>query len=299
MERPLLEVQSLSAAYGRITVLRDISLRVNPGETVTILGANGAGKTTLFKAILNLVNVTQGDVFFDGHRITGMKTHDIQSLGIGVVPEGKRLFPKMTVLENLRMGAHRVKDEAVIRERIDEMMERFPRLRERATQLAGTMFGVQIRNQMDRLDIQAVFQGTSGIMNEEYNQALDQRVAEGSIGVLDGLPLQKLPGGPEFLEHYNAAGFSDPPEAYGPFAYVATQLIIQAVEEVGPNRRTVTNYLNSEIKNVDTIIGPVNFDEHGQNDVPLASVYVSQDGRWVPWEDSRYADGSVKLPGKP
>lgn len=159
-----------------------------------------------------------------------------------------------------------------------------------------TPLGVQIRNQMARLDVQAVFQGTSGIMNEEFNQALGAELAEGAIGILDGLPLAKLPGGKQFMEGYEKAGFAEPPEAYGPFAYVATQLVIQAIEEVGPNRRAVIDYLSTNIRNVDTIIGPVNFDEHGQNDVPLASVYVSQGGRWVPWEDSEYGAGRP-LPG--
>lgn len=159
-----------------------------------------------------------------------------------------------------------------------------------------TPLGVQIRNQMARLDVRAVFQGTSGIMNEEFNQALGPELAEGAIGILDGLPLAKLPGGKAFMEGYELAGFAEPPEAYGPFAYVAAQLIVRAVEEVGPNRRAVVDYLSTQIRNVDTIIGPVNFDEHGQNDVPLASVYVSQGGRWVPWEDSVYAAGSP-LPG--
>jgi len=141
VEQPLLELEGVSAAYGSVVVLRGVSLNVRRGEVVALLGANGAGKTTLIKSILNLVRVTSGRITFNGHSLRGMKADRIHALGIGVIPEGKRLFPKMTVLENLRMGAHLVRDEKVIQERIEEAMERFPRLRERAHQLAGTMSG--------------------------------------------------------------------------------------------------------------------------------------------------------------
>lgn len=141
MDRPLLELEGVRAAYGNVEVLRGVSLNVRRGEVVALLGANGAGKTTLIRSILNLVRVTAGRITFNGQSLRGMKTNRIHALGIGVIPEGKRLFPKMTVLENLRMGAYLVRDEALIRERIEEVMERFPRLRERAHQLAGTMSG--------------------------------------------------------------------------------------------------------------------------------------------------------------
>ena len=160
-----------------------------------------------------------------------------------------------------------------------------------------TPVGVRIRNQMARLGINAVFQGTSGILNEEFNQALGAELAEGAIGFLDGLPVEKLPGGRQFLQAYQAAGFREPPEAYGPFAYVAADLFVRAIEAVGPNRAAVIDYLNSRIRNVETIIGPVNFDEYGQNDVPLVTPYVSQGGRWVPWNESDYAAGRKVLPG--
>ena len=160
-----------------------------------------------------------------------------------------------------------------------------------------TPVGVRIRNQMARLGIGAVFQGTSGILNEEFNQALGAQTAAGAIGFLDGLPVEQLPGGRAFTEAYQAAGFREPPEAYGPFAYVAADLFVRAIEAVGPNRRAVTEYLATRIRNVDTIIGPVNFDSYGQNDVPLVTPYVSQDGRWVPWSASDYAAGRRPLPG--
>ena len=98
------------------------------------------------------------------------------------------------------------------------------------------------------------------------------------------------------LEAYAKGGFKEPSEAYGPFAYVAANLIIDAIEEVGPDRAKVAAKLK-RTKNANTIIGPVEFDEHGQNTVPLISKYVSQDGKWVLWEDSEYASGKRTLPG--
>lgn len=161
-----------------------------------------------------------------------------------------------------------------------------------------TPVGVRIRTQMDRLGIKAQFQGTSGIMNEEFNTALGAKLAEGSLAFLDGKPTPELPGGKKFMDDYEKAAFKEPPEAYGAFAYVAADLFVRAIESVGPDRAKVTDWLDKNVKNVDTIIGPVNFDKNGQNDVPLVTPHVSQDGKWVPWEKSEYAGGKRKLPGK-
>lgn len=120
-------------------MLRDVSLRVEAGEVVCLLGANGAGKTTLIRTILGLVRATRGEIRLGGQSLVGLKPHQVHALGVGVVPEGKRLFPRMTVLENLRMGAFLVRDEAEIQRRLAEVMALFPRLRERAGQLAGLM----------------------------------------------------------------------------------------------------------------------------------------------------------------
>lgn len=161
-----------------------------------------------------------------------------------------------------------------------------------------TPVGVRIRQQMDKLGLDAQFQGTSGIMNEEFNDALGAELAEGTIAFLDGKPTPELPGGQEFLAAYEKANFEDPPEAYGVFAYVAANLYIQAIEEVGPDRAEVIEWLNTNVQNIETAIGPVNFDEHGQNNVPLITPHVSQDGKWVPWDKSEYAAGERTLPGQ-
>lgn len=137
----MLELRGVSAGYGRVQVLRGIDLQVHPGEVVCLLGANGAGKTTLIRTVLGLVRTDCGQVLFNGRSLIGLRSDQIHALGIGVIPEGKRLFPRMTVLENLRMGAFLVRDESETRRRINEVMELFPRLRERAQQLTGTMSG--------------------------------------------------------------------------------------------------------------------------------------------------------------
>src|SRR2546429_530220 len=113
----------------------------------------------------------------------------------------------------------------------------------------------------------------------------------------EGAPAEKLPGGKKFLEDYNKQGYTNPPEAYGPFAFAGAQLIMDAIEKVGPDRKKVIAEL-AKVKDVDTIVGKVTFDDHGQNTVPVITKYVVQDGKWVLWEDSEYASGKRKLRGK-
>lgn len=158
-----------------------------------------------------------------------------------------------------------------------------------------TPIGIPIRAQMVKLGIEAHFDGTSGIKNQSFNDALGPD-AEGVTCFVEGAPIAELPGGQKFLEAYEKAGFTEPPEAYGPFAYVAAQLIVAAIEKVGPDRVKVAEEL-AVTKVDDTIIGPVEFDEAGQNIVPLITAFVSQDGQWVSWESSEYATGKRTLTG--
>jgi branched-chain amino acid transport system substrate-binding protein len=157
-----------------------------------------------------------------------------------------------------------------------------------------TPIGVRIRSQMERLGIDAVFQGTSGIVSDAYIEGLGA-LAEGTIAFREGAPAERLPGGDYFLRAYREQGYSDPPEAYGPFAFAATDLIIDAVEKVGPNRRRVTRELNAT-RDHQSVVGTISFDEHGQNMVPIITKFVVQDGKWTIWEDSEYASGKRKLP---
>ena len=159
-----------------------------------------------------------------------------------------------------------------------------------------TPIGIRIRSQMDKLGIKAAFEGTSGIKSAAYHDGLGKDLAEGSLSFIEGAPWEKLPGGLNFIARYNQAKYAEPPEAYGPFAFAAATLIMDAIEKVGPDRKKVRDVLN-KTQNVDTIIGKVTFDDHRQNIVPLISKYVVQDNKWVLWEDSDYATKKRKLPG--
>jgi branched-chain amino acid transport system substrate-binding protein len=159
-----------------------------------------------------------------------------------------------------------------------------------------TPIGIRIRSQMDKLGLAAVFQGTSGIKSDAFIQGLGP-LAEGSLSFIEGAPIEKLPGGKFFQEQYEKAGYKEPPEAYGAFAFAAMQLILDKIEATGPDRAKLRDGLG-KVENYDSIIGPVTFDDHGQNTVPLISKYVAQDGKWVIWEDSEYAAGKRKLPNQ-
>jgi branched-chain amino acid transport system substrate-binding protein len=156
-----------------------------------------------------------------------------------------------------------------------------------------TPIGIRLRSQMDKIGLNAVFEGTSGIKSDAYIQGLGP-LAEGSLSFIEGAPIEKLPGGRQFQEQYDKAGYKEPPEAYGAFAFVAMQLILDKIEQVGPDRKKVTDALG-KVVNYDSIAGPVTFDDHGQNTVPLITKFVAQDGKWLVWEDSEYASGKRKL----
>ena len=137
----MLKLHNLVSAYGNILALQGISLCVKPSEIVTILGSNGAGKTTLLMAIAGLVPPRQGEILWEGIPIQQLTPDQIKALGIGLVPEGRRIFPEFTVLENLRMGAYLRRDRENIREDLERMMELFPILNQRQSQLGGTLSG--------------------------------------------------------------------------------------------------------------------------------------------------------------
>jgi branched-chain amino acid transport system ATP-binding protein len=137
----LLEVENLVARYGRITALAGISLHVDEGEIVALIGANGAGKSTTLRAISGLIRPVSGRVRFDGLDLAGRAPHAIVRLGIGQSPEGRRVFPRMTVRENLELGAFTRSSKREIAEDTEHVLATFPRLRERIGQKAGTMSG--------------------------------------------------------------------------------------------------------------------------------------------------------------
>lgn len=141
MEKTLLEVDNIHTYYGNIHALKGVSLKVREGEIVTLIGANGAGKTTTLRTISGLLKPRFGTVTFDGQDISGYEPHEMVYKGVAMVPEGRGVFSKLTVAENLDMGAFSRSDPREIRRDLDHVYEMFPRLAERRKQVAGTLSG--------------------------------------------------------------------------------------------------------------------------------------------------------------
>jgi branched-chain amino acid transport system ATP-binding protein len=138
---PLLRVEGLSVAYGEVQVLWDVGVEVSAGEIVALVGANGAGKSTLLSALSGLLQPLSGEIVFAGQSIVGAPTKRIVELGIAHVPEGRRLFPAMSVRDQLLLGAFRRKDRAEVEADVDRVLKLFPRIRERVHALGGTLSG--------------------------------------------------------------------------------------------------------------------------------------------------------------
>ncbi|WP_296227163.1 ABC transporter ATP-binding protein [Ralstonia sp. UBA689] len=141
MKPTMLKISGLKVAYGGIQAVKGVDLEIREGELVTLIGANGAGKTTTMKAITGLQHWAGGDVEYLGKSIKGVPSYNLLKQGLAMVPEGRGVFARMTIVENLQMGAFTRNDEANIKADIDRMFGIFPRLKERANQLAGTMSG--------------------------------------------------------------------------------------------------------------------------------------------------------------
>ena len=141
MTTPLLELENVHTYYGKIHALKGVSLTVDRGEIVTLIGSNGAGKSTTLRTISGLLRPQQGDVRLNGQSMTRTPPHKVVEAGIGHVPEGRGVFPALTVLENLEMGAYLLTDNNEIKRRLEQVFTTFPRLRERMTQKGGTLSG--------------------------------------------------------------------------------------------------------------------------------------------------------------
>jgi branched-chain amino acid transport system ATP-binding protein len=137
----MLELRNVGAGYGSFQALFDVSLSVKAGEAVAVIGPNGAGKTTLLRAISRLIDARAGDLSMEGRRYNELPAHEVIALGIAQVPEGRRLFPRLTVEDNLKMGAFTPAARVAYRDRLEFVYSLFPRMKERRTQLAGTMSG--------------------------------------------------------------------------------------------------------------------------------------------------------------
>jgi len=141
----LLDVKDLYAGYQKLDILKGVNLHVKPGEIVCVIGPNGAGKSTVFKALYGFIEVRRGQVLFDGQDITEYRPQEMLKIGVTIVPQLRSVFPQMTVLENLEMGMYLEKDSTRVKQRINEILDLFPRLAERKKQIAGTMSGGEQR----------------------------------------------------------------------------------------------------------------------------------------------------------
>ncbi len=174
-EEPLLRVEDLAVAYGPVTALRGVSLEVARGEIVAVLGPNGAGKSTLLKTIAGVVHPSSGSVLHEGRRIDGMAAEDVVRRGIALVPEGRLLFPRFTVLENLQVGAFSRRDRDAVAADIERTLEMFPVLRERSKQSAGTLSGGE---QQQLAIARALMSGPSLVLLDEPSLGLAPIVVE-------------------------------------------------------------------------------------------------------------------------
>ena len=137
----LLEITNLSLGYGKIAAVKEISLSVNEGQVVCLIGANGAGKTTTLRGLSGLLSPRGGEIRFAGEKIGGAKPHRIARAGLIHVPEGRQVFAEMTIADNLKMGGYLIADRALMKQRLEHVLDLFPRLRQRLTQLAGSLSG--------------------------------------------------------------------------------------------------------------------------------------------------------------
>jgi branched-chain amino acid transport system ATP-binding protein len=189
----LLEVKNVSSGYGLGSVLHDLSLHVDTGEVVSVVGANGAGKTTLLRTVSGLLTPSRGQVLFDGEPIAAVAAHKLVKRGMALVPEGGRLFPFMTVAENLELGGFTAASSREIRRMVDEMMTLFPVLGTRRTQLAGSLSGGErqmcaiaraLMSQPRLLMLDEPSAGLSPLMLEKVLDMLKSVVAARKVSVL-------------------------------------------------------------------------------------------------------------------
>ena len=178
----MLTVENINVYYGVIHALKDISFQVNEGEIVALIGANGAGKTTTLQTVSGMLSAKSGSIRFQDQEISRMPEHKIVKQGISHVPEGRRMFSNLTVLENLKMGAYTRKDKQEINNSLEMVYERFPRLKERTRQLAGTLSG----GEQQRAGIaRAVVNKPAVLLADEPTGNLDDALSEGILRLFE------------------------------------------------------------------------------------------------------------------
>lgn len=192
-KQPILSIKGLQVAYGGIQAVKGVDMEVYEGELVTLIGANGAGKTTTLKAITGILPYKNGDVQFQGKSIKGAKAWDLVAQGLVMVPEGRGVFARMTIVENLQMGAYLLNDKTLYDKGVDYAFETFPRLKERANQLAGTMSGGEqqmlamaraLMSQPKVLILDEPSMGLSPVLTEVIFKVIDKVSKEGITVIL-------------------------------------------------------------------------------------------------------------------
>ncbi len=157
-----------------------------------------------------------------------------------------------------------------------------------------TPLGTRLRTQMMKFGMDQLMEGQSGIIGEAFINAVGPELAEGVITFFDSPRIERTEAGRDFMKKYAEAGYKEPYEAYGPFSFAATNLVMDTIEKTGPDRAKVTEGLG-HVNDYASAVGPITFDDHGQNITPLTTKFVVQDGKWTVWEDSEYASGKRKL----
>jgi len=183
----MLELKGISAGYGSFQALFDVSIQVNAGEAVAVIGPNGAGKTTLLRVISRLIEPTAGELRMQGQDYRAMPAHDVTALGIAQVPEGRRLFPRLSVEDNLRMGAFIPAARSKFDERLDFVYSLFPRMKERRLQMAGTMSGGE--QQMCAIG-RALMSGPKLLLLDEPSAGLAPVVVQSIFGLMSTIRAQ-------------------------------------------------------------------------------------------------------------
>ena len=193
MTQPILSIKGLQVSYGGIKAVKDMNMDVMEGELISLIGSNGAGKTTTLKAVTGMIPTKAGEITYRGKSIKGVASWDLLAQGLVMVPEGRGVFARMTIVENLQMGAHLRNDKGGIEADIQKMFKIFPRLEERATQLAGTMSGGEqqmlamgraLMSQPKLLILDEPSMGLSPVMTEKIFEVIKQVSDDGITVVL-------------------------------------------------------------------------------------------------------------------
>ncbi len=257
-----------------------------------------------------LPDVTYGNQFREVHRVNGTMINQNQVAANFMVSQGFKTWAVIHDTTDYGKGHNKYFGEALAKaggkiagtfgvtadqQDFTAELTQIKKLNPDVLYFAGlTPLGVRVRAQMEKVGVNAVLQGTSGIRSDAFIEGATPARAEGTLAFQEGAPIEKLPGGKFFSEQYAKAKYGEPPEAYGAFAFAGMNLILDAIEKNGPDRKRVMGTLNST-RDADSIIGRISFDDHGQNTVDLIAKYVVQDGKWTVWEDSQYAQGKRKL----